>query len=222
MGFDRVEATRRGQQPPKASTKHLYASIEHRVIDSLAYADLTFSARSLLLLIARQLSKENNGHLHASFTWCRRFGFGSEHTLRAAIAELIAHGFIYRTRSHGANKAWAKYAVTWLSISKDREGLFVEGFKACAWRDWQPADKKSSRHKVQDQSGRECSFTPKNPAESAGTWGAKTAGYELMPCSSALSAPPAHLTQSKKPAMTYRLVPANQARYQQFKYSAKG
>ena len=166
----------------KTSTKHPYAAIEHRVIDSPAYADLSFSARSLLTLITRQLSKDNNGHLQASFTWCKRFGFGSEHTLRDAIAELIAHGFICRTRSHGANKAWAKFAVTWLPISKDREGLHLGGFAACAWRDWTPGNKKSTRQKMPDQSSRKCSFTPKSPAENAGSTGAKNAGYELMPC----------------------------------------
>ena len=34
----------------KAATKHPYAATEHRVIDSEAYADLTFSARSLLVI----------------------------------------------------------------------------------------------------------------------------------------------------------------------------
>ena len=66
MTVDRVEAVRRGQSPRKVSTKHPYAAIEHRVIDSPAYADLTFSARSLLVLIARQLSRDNNGRLHAT------------------------------------------------------------------------------------------------------------------------------------------------------------
>lgn len=165
----------------KTSTRHPYAAIEHRVIDSPAYADLTFSARALLVLLARQLTRDNNGHLHAAFKWCKPFGFGSEHTLRAAIAELLSHGFIYRTRSHGANGAWAKYAVTWLPI-KNREGLFLSNFEACAWRDWKPTEKKSSRQKVLDQSGRKCSFTPEIPAETAGSRGAKSADNELIPC----------------------------------------
>ena len=164
----------------KSSTKHPYAAIDHRVIDSPAYAGLSFSACSLLLIMARQLTKTNNGHLQASFAWCSKRGFGSEHTLREAIADLIAHGFIYRTRSHGANKAWAKYAVTWLPIA-DKKDLFLTGFKPYAWRDWTPTDKKSTRQKMQDQSGRKCSFTPENPAESAGSRGAETADYELMP-----------------------------------------
>lgn len=170
----------------KPSTKHPYAAIEHRVIDSPAYADLPFSARSLLLLLARQLTKDNNGQLQASFKWCKKYGFGSEHTLRSSIAELINHGFIYRTRSHGANGAWAKYAVTWLSITK-REGLFLANFDACAWRHWQPSQKNSSRQTVLNGSGRKCSFTPGNPAESAGSAPAKSADYELIPCRDAAS-----------------------------------
>ena len=166
----------------KSSAKHPYAAIEHRVIDSPAYADLSHSACRLLTLLARQLTRENNnGHLQASFAWCKKRGFGSEHTLRDAIADLIAHGFIYRTRSHGANKAWAKYAVCWLSI-KNSESLFLAGFKLYAWRDWEPPKEKSSRQKVPEQSGRKCSFNIENPAESAGTTPAENADYELVPC----------------------------------------
>lgn len=175
----------------KNSTKHPYAAIEWRVIDSPAYADLSHSACRLLTLLTRQLTKENNGHLQASFTWCKPRGIGSEHTLRDAVADLIAHGFIYRTRSHGANKAWAKYAVSWLPI-KNREGLFLAGFKSCAWRDWEPPNKKSSRQKVQEQSGRKCSFNSDNPAESAGTRPAESAGYELIPCRGSISAHSVH------------------------------
>jgi hypothetical protein len=168
-------------KPAKTSTKHPYAAIEHRVIDSPAYADLTHSACRLLTIIARQLSKTNNGQLQATFAWCSERGIRSEHTLRDAVADLIAHGMIYRTRSHGANKAWARYAVTWLPITS-RQGLFLDGFKPCAWRDWQPVAKKSSQQKVQDQSGRKCSFTIGKPAESAGSRPAESADYELMPC----------------------------------------
>jgi hypothetical protein len=187
MATDRTESTRRGQSLAKTTTKEPYAAIEHRVIESPAFATLRPSAVLLLLLMARQLSKDNNGHLHASFKWCSKFGIGSEHTLRDAIAQLIAHGFIYRTRSHGANGAWARYAVTWLPIKK-RDDLFLAGFKPCAWRDWKPSQKKSTRQKVQEQSGIKCSFTPEHPAESAGSRGAKSADNELMPCS-AVNAP---------------------------------
>lgn len=171
---------------PKTTTKHPYAATDHRVIDSPAYADLSHSACRLMTILTRQLSKDNNGNLQATFAYCQPRGIGSEHTLRDAIADLIAHGFIYRTRSHGANKAWARYAVTWLPIPK-RDGLFLAGFTPCAWRDWQPGDKKSRGQKVQDQSGRKCSFISEKPAESAGNLPAESADYELVPIEGGLS-----------------------------------
>lgn len=182
----------------KSTTKHPYAAIEHRVIDSPAYADLSHSACRLLTLLARQLTKDNNGNLQATFTWCKERGIGSEHTLRDAIADLITHGFIYRTRSHGANRAWARYAVTWLSVTK-RDGLFLDGFVSCAWRSWEPINKKSSRQKVQEQSGRKCSFNPENPAESAGTRPAESAVYEYVPIDGALTI---HTTQRESVRVT--------------------
>lgn len=181
MGIDQDEAKRR-RAIDRPGTKHPFFALEHRVIDSPAYADLSFSARALLDVIGRQLTRDNNGHLQATFAWCKRYGFGSEHTLREAIAELISHGFIYRTRSHGANGAWARYAVTWLGIRK-RDDLFLDGFASFAWRNWKledPARKKSSRQKVPEHSGRKCSFTPELPAESAGKPTAESAEYE--PC----------------------------------------
>ena len=195
MATDRTES-RRGQSAVKTTTKHPYAAIEHRVIDSPAFADLKPTAQALLLLIARQLTKDNNGHLQASFKWCSKYGIGSEHTLRDSIAQLISHGFLYRTRSHGANGAWARYAVTWLPI-KQRNELFLDGFKSCAWRDWEPSQKKTSRQKLLDSSGRKCSFTPEHPAETAGTRGAITADYELIPCR-AVKAPLYRVAISKR------------------------
>jgi hypothetical protein len=178
MGIDQKELQRRRSvDKPKHSTKHPYFALEHRITDSDAYADLGFAARNLLDLIGRQLTKDNNGHLQATFAWCKRYGFGSEHTLRAAIVELIKHGFIFKTRSHGANGAWARYALTWLPIKKTEE-LYLDTFKPNAWREWQPEQKKSSRQKLPEQSSRKCSFTPELPAETAGKPTAETADYE--------------------------------------------
>ena len=126
-------------------TKHPYAAIEHRVIDSDAYADMKYSSRSLLLLIARQLTKDNNGHLQATFSYMRRFGF-SENTISRAIRELISHGMIYRSRSGGYQLGAAQYAVTWLPI-RNKEGLFLNGFVTCAWRSWTPIKKKQHTQK---------------------------------------------------------------------------
>lgn len=175
MGVDQNEARR--QRAADSSKRHPFVAMEHRVLDSPAYADLAFSSRDLLVLMARQLTRDNNGNLQATFTWCQRYGFGSEHTLRAAIVDLLTHGFIYRTRSHGANGAWARYALTWLPIKKPAD-LFLAGFKPFAYRDWQPSEKKSTPQKLPDQSSRKCSFTPELPAESAGKLAAESADYE--------------------------------------------
>lgn len=124
----------------KPSKTQPYAAIEHRVIDSEAFAALTPNAKVILLLMARQLTKDNNGHLQATFSFMQRHGIGSEHTLQNGIKQLISHGLICRTKSHGANGVWAKYAVTWLPIKRS-EGLFLDGFMSCAWRDWKPEKK---------------------------------------------------------------------------------
>lgn len=138
--MDRNEQVRRGQAPRRTSTKHPYAAIEHRVIDSPAYADLTYAARSILVLITRQLTADNNGRLQATESYLSRFGVGSAHTITRAVKELIAHGLIYRTRSGGYHNGAAWYAVTWLPI-KQREGLFLDGFLPCAWRNWESPKK---------------------------------------------------------------------------------
>ncbi len=124
----------------KPSKTQPYAAIEHRVIDSEAFAALTPNAKVILLLMARQLTKDNNGHLQATFSFMQRHGIGSEHTLQNGIKQLISHGFIYRTKSHGANGVWARYAVTWLPIKRS-EGLFLDSFRPCAWRDWKSEKK---------------------------------------------------------------------------------
>lgn len=164
----------------KNSKKHPYAAIEHRVIDSDAFADLTPSAAKLLVLVVRQLTADNNGRLQASYSYTRKHGICSEHTLSRALGELISHGFIYRTRSGGYQQGAAQYAVTWLPITK-REGLFLNGFKACAWRDWEPDQKKSPPSKLQTQSCRNGMRTSAVHALSAGGSPPKTADNELVP-----------------------------------------
>lgn len=196
MAVDKSEQFRRGQpSAKKGSVKHPFAAVEHRVIDSPAFADMKPTAQTMLLLLARQLTKDNNGHLQATYSWCKRYGIGSEHTLRNAIAELVSHGFLYRARSHGANGAWAKYALTWLPITK-KDDLFLAGFVPMAFRNWTPIDKKTTPQKVLDGSGRNCSFTPELPAETAGSATAETADYES--CCHVVRLKAAHPQQASK------------------------
>ena len=126
MGVDKAEISRRGVTSKKPLL-HPYAAIEHRVIDSPAYADLTYAARAVLLLLARQLTLNNNGTLLAAFSYMKKFGI-SENTLSRAIRELIGHGLIYRTRVGGYQRGSALFAVTWLPVKK-RDGLFLDMFE---------------------------------------------------------------------------------------------
>jgi len=174
----------------KYSTKHLYAAIEHRVIDSPAYASLSFSARSLLVLITRQLGKANNGHLQATYSYMHRFGFASEHTLSRCLKELISRGMIYRSRSGGYQQGAAQYAVTWLSVT-NKEGLFLAGFKPCAWREWKPEEKNSPPSKMQDTHCKNGIRATHATAKSAATCPPKSADIELIPCRGKFSTRPA-------------------------------
>lgn len=196
MANDRHEAKARGQTPKKGSTKHPYAAIEHRVIDSPAYADLTFSARSLLQLLARQLTKDNNGHLQATHSYMERFGF-SDRTLTRAIKELIAHGFIYRARCGGYQQGASQYAVTWLPVIK-REGLFLDGFLPCAWRHWEPIENKSPPANLRYLNRKNGERTLLAQAKFTVSRGRKITDNELMPVGVVRTAS----------RMNYRLLPA--------------
>lgn len=201
MGTDRVESFKRGQSShTKTTTKHPYAAIEHRVIDSPAFADLTPSAVKLLLLLARQLTKDNNGHLQATFSYMRRFEF-SENTLSRAIQELIAHGMIYRARSGGYQQGAAQYAVTWLKVT-NRQNLFMDGFKPFAWREWEPEKqpkKKTPPLKLMDTHRKNGEWTmPTTPKFEAGS-PPKTEDNELMPCSGVNSAHQQRVSRPRKP-----------------------
>lgn len=168
-----------------------FAPVDHLVIDSPAFADLTGEAVRVLLIIARQYDGRNNGQLQATFSYCKDRGIGSKHTLKKAIAELINHGFIYRTRSHGfeaGKNTWSRYAITWrpLCDRDKRKGLFVDGFLTNAWQKW-PFDENSEGQKLHHPRGKKCTFIPPNGALSAPSRGAKTAPYELLAINTVIS-----------------------------------
>ncbi|MEF8700449.1 MAG: hypothetical protein V5B33_14230 [Candidatus Accumulibacter sp. UW20] len=166
--------------PAKPSTKHPYAAIEHRVLDSAAYATLTFSARALLTMLTRQLTKTNNGHLQAAESYLAPYGF-SDKTISRGIRDLITAGMIYRTRAGGFHQGASRYAVTWLPITQ-RDGLFLNGFKSCAWRDWQPAENKITPPKIRTDSRKNVSLTIVSADKSTADPGDKSTDNELMPC----------------------------------------
>lgn len=180
MATDRHEAANRGQQR-KPTTKHPYAAIEHRVIDCVAFADLSFSARALLIQFARQLTvPNNNGRLLAAHSYLTRYGF-SENTVTRGIAELIDHGFVFRTRSGGFHQGAALFAVTWIGLADNRDGLSCNGFKSFAWRDWTPDQKKTRPPKVRTYSRKFGGLTKSTASNLVAVPPPKSEDTELIP-----------------------------------------
>lgn len=163
----------------KPSKMHPFVRIENRVIDSPAFASLTFSSRALLLQIARQLNGSNNGHLQATHSYLKNYGF-SENTITRGVSELIATGFLYRSRAGGYQQGPAKYALTWLPLTKLTDGLFLAGFKSCAWRDWQP-EKKTPPPKVRTANRKNGEWTGTTPPKFAVEPPPKSEDIEYIP-----------------------------------------
>lgn len=169
----------------------LYAPIDHTVIDSAAFADLSHSAVRVLLTIARQWNGINNGWLQATFSYCHKKGVGSEHTLQQAVESLIAHGFIYRTRGHGmidGENIAARYAITWRPLcgKKDRVGLFLDGFLPNAFEKWEPV-KNSDPQKLQESTRKKCSFRDEKLQKVQEMRPAETADYEIFAITGGIS-----------------------------------
>lgn len=102
-----------------------FAAIPWMVLDSPAYLQLSANARSLLLEVARQLGKNNNGTLLLSRAYLTKRGWNSVDMMTKGKKELIQSGFIHETvMGCRPNKAsW--YAVTWYRL--DRNPKFDPG-----------------------------------------------------------------------------------------------
>src|SRR5450759_975423 len=128
MGIDQNEAKRRrAVDKSKLSTKHPIAAIEKRVIDSDALADCRPSSIVVLLLFARNLPKGRNGHTFVSQEDAARHGVEKK-TFYRSLRELQTHGLIFAT-SRGGHGRCGTFALTWLSLSKDTKGLYIETFR---------------------------------------------------------------------------------------------
>jgi hypothetical protein len=75
---------------------------------------------------------------------------------------------------------YAKFAVTWLPV-KNTQGIFMQGFKSCAWRDWTPDEKKSRPPKVMPNSLKNGELTPIALTKSEAESPPKSEHIELVP-----------------------------------------
>lgn len=88
------------------------------VLDCPNYLNLSHPARSLLLEIARQYNRDNNGRLLASRSYLAARGWTSADTISRALKELVAARLIHQTvMGCRPNKAsW--FALTWRTLDR--------------------------------------------------------------------------------------------------------
>lgn len=117
-----------------------FIALPWSVLDCPAYARLSMHARALLLEVARQYVRDNNGRLLLSRAYMETRGWKSADMLTKAKRELLGAGFIHQTvQGHRPNKAsW--YAVTWYALDRHHgyDAGSVETFERSAYRKGTP------------------------------------------------------------------------------------
>jgi hypothetical protein len=120
-----------------------FVALPWSVIDCTAYKSLSMHARALLLEVARQWVRDNNGRLLLSRAYMATRGWKSVDMIAKAKRELMDGGFIFETvKGHRPNKAsW--YAVTWQRLDKIPGYDFgaAQCFERGAYRKGQPLKK---------------------------------------------------------------------------------
>ena len=95
-----------------------FVALPWAVLDCPAYAQLSMHARALLLEVARQFVRDNNGRLLLSRSYMAGRGWKSCDMLDKSKRELLDAGFIFETvKGQRPNKA-ARYAVTWRALDR--------------------------------------------------------------------------------------------------------
>ncbi|CAH0354065.1 hypothetical protein [Aquabacterium sp. CECT 9606] len=115
-----------------------FIALPWSVMDCQAYQSLSMHARALLLEVARQYVRDNNGRLLLSRAFMADRGWKSADMLTKAKRELLDGGFIFETvKGHRPHKAsW--YAITWQLL--DRHPGFDPGaFEAFRKGAYQPS-----------------------------------------------------------------------------------
>lgn len=124
-----------------------FIALPWSVLDCPAYARLSMHGRALLLEVARQFVRDNNGRLLMSRAYMETRGWKSVDMLTKAKRELLEGGFIFQTvMGHRPNKAsW--FAITWQTLDRHQsyDAGAVEGFQRGAYRQNMPLKNASLR-----------------------------------------------------------------------------
>lgn len=120
-----------------------FAALPFVLLDSPAYLALSFSARALLVDLARQYSGSNNGRLVVCDKALRPRGWTSKATIHKAKDELLAMGFLCLTRQGKKPNLASWFALTWQALdwSPDMD-IQLSGFTRSAYLKTKPDPQK--------------------------------------------------------------------------------
>ncbi len=144
-GADAVQPVSRKKRGKGTSDRDgdAFVALPWVVLDSAAFQSLSHPARSLLLEVARQYGRSNNGKLLCSAAYLSKRGWNSAGVIHRALRDLIDRGLLHMTvQGHRPNKAsW--FALTWYAIDHlpGYDIGALETFPRSAYRFWQPPPK---------------------------------------------------------------------------------
>jgi len=99
-----------------------FAGIPRKVMRTKDYRNLPGNAVKLLMALAYQYRRNNNGDLTAAHSiLSKKFGFNSRTTIKKALSQLIDAGLVVRTRGGkflNPGGRCALYAITWQPIDE--------------------------------------------------------------------------------------------------------
>lgn len=95
-----------------------FVSMPWSVLDSAAYARLSHPAKALLMELARQFVRDNNGRLLCSRAYLAKRGWKSADVIHRAKTELLRAGFIYETVMGARPNRASWYAITWWALDR--------------------------------------------------------------------------------------------------------
>ncbi|WP_347261436.1 hypothetical protein [Rudaea sp.] len=130
-----ISEGKRWKQTGKGAS-HSFVAMPHHLLESEQWGALSSHAVKLAMEFARQFKGSNNGDISVPFSRMKRRGWRSHHTLKDAIDELVASGFIVRTRSPNRHHVCALYAITWQPIDECDGKLEVSAERVAsnAWK----------------------------------------------------------------------------------------
>jgi len=136
-----------------------FCRVYHVVLDSPAWAVLSWSAQGLYLAMRRKVGAANNGNIEATLATLKHSGFTSASTLAKALRELLAVGLIAKTRSTSGVEHGSKVCCLYRFTDIDCYAIPKLGLEAVAasndWRHLQSIEQAQAAIKTAEAGAQE-------------------------------------------------------------------